>query len=278
MFIFFKPNTSSISHILNTIKRISHQIYEDRVPLYAAQASFFVIVSAVPFLSLLVTVILFFVSEDTVKIFNQFSISKETMHIHAPKLPLLSFSTIITLWSASRGTSAIRKGIETVYLCQSTKSFFISRLKGLLSTLTLIVLIVSTVVILLFGDLIGTLIGSIQITDIILHFRTPFFLLFISIIFATIYTSAAKRSSIIYHSFLSQLPGAVFASFGWILFSYFYALYIKYFPNASYIYGSLSAICLIMLWLYFCMIILLLGAELNKFFSFRKKKSQRTSC
>ena len=32
------------------------------------------------------------------------------------------------------------------------------------------------------------------------------------------------------------------------------------------IYGGLTALCLIMLWLYFCMIILLCGAEINKLF------------
>ncbi|MBQ8199661.1 MAG: YihY/virulence factor BrkB family protein [Clostridia bacterium] len=49
--------------------------------------------------------------------------------------------------------------------------------------------------------------------------------------------------------------------------------YRAYFPNASYIYGGLAAVCLIMLWIYFCTIILLLGAEVNKlYFLWREKR------
>lgn len=61
-----------------------------------------------------------------------------------------------------------------------------------------------------------------------------------------------------------QIPGAFIAASGWMLYSYFYSLYIVYFPNASYIYGSLAAVILFMLWVYFCMIIFLVGAEINK--------------
>ena len=35
--------------------------------------------------------------------------------------------------------------------------------------------------------------------------------------------------------------------------------------NYSYMYGSLTAIVLLLLWLYFCMCILFFGAEINYF-------------
>ena len=85
-------------------------------------------------------------------------------------------------------------------------------------------------------------------------------------IFDIIYMSTAKHSKNerIRSGIKSHMPGAVFATVGWMLFSYGYALYIQYFPSASAIYGSLTAVCLIMLWMYVCVIILLLGAEVNK--------------
>ena len=64
---------------------------------------------------------------------------------------------------------------------------------------------------------------------------------------------------------LNQFPGAIFATFGWSLFSFVYSIYISYFSNFSSTYGSLAAIVLIMLWLYICMNITLLGAEINVF-------------
>ena len=64
--------------------------------------------------------------------------------------------------------------------------------------------------------------------------------------------------------FHQHLPGAIFATVGWQLFSSGFAMYIRYFPSASAIYGSLTAVCLLMLWIYVSVIILLLGAEVNK--------------
>ena len=59
------------------------------------------------------------------------------------------------------------------------------------------------------------------------------------------------------------MPGALFTGAGWILFSYIFSVYINNFSNYSRIYGSLTAIVLLMLWLYSCMTILLYGAEVN---------------
>ena len=77
--------------------------------------------------------------------------------------------------------------------------------------------------------------------------------------------------------FYHHLPGAVFAAAGWMLFSYFYSLYTTYFTGVSYIYGSLTAVVLLLLWMYVCMIILLIGAELNKLIagSDRKEKIRK---
>ena len=83
----------------------------------------------------------------------------------------------------------------------------------------------------------------------------------LTVFFMVIYCFFPKRKV----TFLNQFPGAIFATAGWFLFSFVYSIYITYFSNFSYTYGSLAAIVLIMLWLYICMTITLLGAEINVF-------------
>ena len=61
----------------------------------------------------------------------------------------------------------------------------------------------------------------------------------------------------------SQLPGAVFSTVCWILFSFAFSLYFKYFSRFSTMYGSLASVAVLMLWLYFCICILFMGAEIN---------------
>jgi membrane protein len=64
---------------------------------------------------------------------------------------------------------------------------------------------------------------------------------------------------------LEQIPGAAFAVCGWSIFSYLFSIYFRYFKNFSYMYGSLTAIVLLMLWLYFCICILFLGGVVNHY-------------
>ena len=63
--------------------------------------------------------------------------------------------------------------------------------------------------------------------------------------------------------FSSLLPGAVFSSLGWLVFSRLFSFYIENFSNYASLYGSLTAVVLLMLWLYVCMYILFLGGEVN---------------
>ena len=60
-----------------------------------------------------------------------------------------------------------------------------------------------------------------------------------------------------------QLPGAVFTACGWLLLSFFFSVYLDVFEGFTSMYGSLTTIILIMLWLYGCMYIILLGGEIN---------------
>ena len=61
----------------------------------------------------------------------------------------------------------------------------------------------------------------------------------------------------------SQLPGTIFATAGWLVFSGVFSFYIRHFWRLSYIYGSLTAVILIILWLYVIINLLFLGAGLN---------------
>lgn len=60
-----------------------------------------------------------------------------------------------------------------------------------------------------------------------------------------------------------QIPGAAFAALGGMAVSWIFSVYLDIFTAFSDMYGSLTTIVLIMLWMYFCMYSILLGGELN---------------
>ena len=82
------------------------------------------------------------------------------------------------------------------------------------------------------------------------------------LIFLILYKMLPNRKA----TFKSQVPGAVLIAAGWSLFSYFFSLYFELFPGFSNMYGSLTALIMVMLWLYICMNLLLYGAEINSYF------------
>ena len=63
-----------------------------------------------------------------------------------------------------------------------------------------------------------------------------------------------------------ELPGALICSAGWMGFSYAFSYYIDHYSNYASMYGSLTTIVLFMLWMYSCMYLLFIGAELNQLF------------
>ena len=88
------------------------------------------------------------------------------------------------------------------------------------------------------------------------------FLLPLTLFFALSYKFLANNEL----PFKKHIPGAFLSAVGWMIFSFFFALYVDNFSNYSYIYGSLTAVVLLMLWLYACMTMFLLGAQANVWF------------
>ena len=70
---------------------------------------------------------------------------------------------------------------------------------------------------------------------------------------------------------MDSLPGALLASFGWLVFSDLYSIYVEHFAGLSNIYGSVYAVALSMLWLYCCVSIIFYGGAFNHWLTERRQ-------
>ena len=68
------------------------------------------------------------------------------------------------------------------------------------------------------------------------------------------------------------LPGAFFSSAAWFVLSFFFSMYFDNFSFFSTMYGGLTSILLTLFWLYFCMMMLFIGAEINHYFISQSSK------
>lgn len=282
-----------IKKIILMIRKFISCSEEDNVGLYAAQASFFLVFSAIPLLMFILTLVKyflpFFVSENyilktiaaiapppvdsflTTIVTELFNKSSDTA--------LISITAVSSLWLASRGFVSLYLGLNSIFNKDNMPGYIFSRIVSVLYTLIFSALLVVTIAVFGFGGKISELIGdSTNIFAVVINFvlraKLPAFLVLLSLLslmFALFYRFMAKSGL----TFKEQLPGAVGAAAGWMIFSYAYSIYIKYFSNYTYVYGSLAALVFLMLWVYFCMNIWLYGAELNKFLAngFLKKKA-----
>ena len=137
-------------------------------------------------------------------------------------------------------------------------------------------MLLSIIVFLLLGVFGNALLNIIAVrfpiatyaVEIIIDIKNVFLLLFATVIFTLIYRFMPGNEIP-----LSQhLPGAVVSSLGWFLFSYAFSVYVDDFSGFSNMYGSLTALILLMLWLYFGMYITLIGAEFNQLLVKRREK------
>lgn len=266
---------SIIRHMIGGIYAVGN----DKIQVYAGQASMFIIISSIPFIMLLFSLSKFFIPDSVYSFIISFgnSLPGGTREMYLtlidelyarPAMKLISLTAITSFWTASRGIASVRGGIATVYKSDSQSSILKSIALSLLYTALFIILIIALVVLFLFGRQISILLsGRFEFINRIsgfMKYRIWIFLASISTFFSFVYYAVGRKSSMFEGKLREHIPGAIFASAGWVLFSYFYSLYTVYFSGASYIYGSLTAIVLLMLWLYFCMMIILLGAEINK--------------
>ena len=75
-----------------------------------------------------------------------------------------------------------------------------------------------------------------------------------------------------HNTFRDSLPGALLASAGWLVFSDLYSIYVENFSGYANVYGSVYAVALSMLWLYFCISIVFYGGALNHYLKLKQKK------
>lgn len=256
-------------------KAIFDKYKRDEVTVYAAQASFFIVIAFFPFIMLFLSVIqlipgiqksdlLTLLVSIMPDMLDPLMVSIiDDLYTKSPAT-IVSITSITALWSAARGMQGIESGLNRVYETPQTRGFFLRRIACAGYTLLFIGSCIVSLLLLVFGSAINSLLSRrfpwiMQSIGYLFSMRSLMTMWLLTIIFTFLYTYVPVHK----HTFRSQLPGALFATLGWLIFSYLFSIYFNHFSNYSYMYGSLTAVVVLMLWLYICICILLLGAEIN---------------
>ena len=156
-------------------------------------------------------------------------------------------------------------GLYEIVKIHQKRNYFISRFVSMLYTIIFTVALASTMVLLVFGNKLFNLAMSLapwlrQISIVTLMLRYLLVFLLLVLFFSLIYRLANFKLA----TFGKVFPGAFFSALGWVVFSYIFSIYVDSFSGMSYMYGSFTAVIVFMLWIYFLIYIMFIGAEINK--------------
>ncbi len=269
------------TNLVLLIKSFLQKIGRDRVYNYSASSAFFIILSIFPFLILMLTIVQytplteefllsrfeFFLPPALYPLFAQII---EEIYSNTWATTLLLVSAVAVLWSASKGVMAMIRGINVCFNIKDKRNWIRVRLLSCLYTLVFFVSFALTMILLVFGKTIyealiaqgGELEKVLSILLFVFRQRILISLAVLTILFMLIYTFFPAKNN----NFFQMFPGAILAAGAWIGLSELISLYVKYFPNFSYTYGSLTSFILLMLFLYFGLYIIFVCAEINHYF------------
>jgi membrane protein len=160
---------------------------------------------------------------------------------------------------------AISESLNVAYHVEESRPWWKQHLIAIGLTLSLSLLIISALVLVLYGGRIADgLAASYGFSGFFVIgwkvLQWPIVLIFLLLGFALIYYWAPDLAD---QDWKWVTPGAVVAITLWLAVSFGFRLYLHYFNSYSKTYGSLGAVIILMLWFYFTGAAILIGGEVN---------------
>ena len=253
-----------------------------QIPVYAGNAAFFLVLSFLPLLTLLLGILQYtvFGPEDLLEILSRIMpdevlpLFDDFLQKLYPKsgAAVISVSAVTAAWSASNGIYGMARGLGAVLGVKETRSYVHMRLLCLFYMLLFVLGLVLTLLLHVFGRKLLSVFTARALplartlSFLLEHLQLySFFLL--TALFSLLYLALPNR-----RQRLSRvLPGALAAAGAWLLFSALFSVYVNHFAKGLALYGSLTTMVLTMLWVYVCVSIVFYGALFNRLLAQRRE-------
>ncbi len=267
--------SSNNSKLKLILKDFAYRAKVDNLSSHAASCAFFIFLSIIPMMILICSIIPYtpLKESDLIDI-----ISREiptsvggllvslVSEVYDKSIGVISLSIIATVWSAGKGVNALITGLNAIEHVEDKRNPLLTRLLSSLYTLIFLAAMIVYLTLMVYGKigkniLVGYFPRLSYVFNILVLFRSVITIVLMTVVFTVLYAILpyAKRRMRV------QLFWAFFTAVTWTLFSYLFSLYVENFSAFS-LYGSFATIMVMCVWLYFCMYLVFVGANLNKYF------------
>ena len=273
---FSKTFDRPIRHIRRVLKKNNG----DNISAMAGQSAFFVILSVVPlimFVLSLISLLLGNSEEITLKVpegasalrvvITEFLISLVNNSRKSGAIPAI-ITIIVALWTAGKGMYIVTDGISRIYRLRQKYTWLLRRVFAMVYTVVLLLMFILSGALIFFNTYVETFIGDAirflpHSTRILYGMRyiryTVIQVLFLTLALKLFLMRKVRDKR--FTKFRVLLPGMIFTAISWGLLSWGVNFYTAHFTSS--IYGSMGAIIILMIELYFMMYLLLCGVQIN---------------
>ena len=273
------PKGGLIGRTVHMVRRI----LELDIPLHAANAGFFIILSLFPALVLVLSLLRY----TGLQVSSLVEVLSSVIPV--PLMPtvenlvlstyenssgaLVGVSALTAVWSASKGVHGLMKGLNTVYGVSEDRGWLYTRFISILYTFLFFGLLLLTLVLHVFGSTLLELLTIsrsrlLRILTGIVDFRVILLLILQTVVFSLIFAFLPNGRNRI----RDTVPGALLTSLGWLTISDLFSVYVENFASLQNIYGSVYTVALSMLWLYLCLSLIFYSAAFNQYLEDQKNK------
>lgn len=244
------------------------------ISAHASGTAFFIFLSLIPMIMILCGLIPYPILGQSNAVNISQAVIPEKVYIfllgiasnyQGKSITLLSASALVAVWSASKGVLAMIRGLNHVYNIEESRNYIMLRLKAFFYTIFLLAAILLSIGVIGMGN---------QLIDLFCRLGEDYFPIWkwlrlirhiivafmIAVVFCAMYCFLPNN----HFTWREQYPGAVFTAVFWTIYSFLFSIYIDYMGGFS-MYGSLTTVVIVMIWLYFCMYIFFCGALLNRY-------------
>lgn len=262
----------------DVLKRARVEFRNDHLTDLAAGLTYYAVLSVVPGLIVLVSLLGLMGPDATQQVVNQANAiapgsSAELIQTLIQQAQAnqrgAGFGAVlglaVALWSASGYVAAFMRASNVVYdIGEGRPIWKTIPLRIGLTVFALVILLIGVLIVVLSGPVaqqIGDLLGlgdtAVLVWNIV---KWPVLVVLISVLLAVLFWAApnAKQEGIKWVS-----PGGVIAVLIWLGASALFALYVTLFASYNKTYGSLAGVIIFLVWLWITNIAVLLGMEIN---------------
>lgn len=274
--IKYHPFSLQPKEWFEVIKEVKNEIGADKVSVVSAGVAFYAFLALFPTIMAIISI--YGWTTDAQEVENQLQelasmMPKEAFQVLQERIQKFLqvhhqqfswgaiFGLLLSIWSANKGTNGLLVGVDIAYDTEKDHNIFKQYAMAIAFTIGgVAMLILSMILIVGFPAVLHNIGLPNYLADLISWLRWVILALLVILFLCLVYKFAPARRQ---PKTRWVVPGAIFSTVVWLIASIGFSYYVSNFGNYGEVYGSISAVVVLLLWLYITCFIILLGAEIN---------------